>query len=83
MAKKKATKKKVTKKAGKAKGKKKAAARESLVVASKVKMYVRGKGLIASGELIGAVNDAVHCMLDKAAERTAANRRSTVRPQDI
>jgi len=81
MARKKAT-KKTAKKATKKKGGKKSA-RESLVVASKVKGYVRGKGLIASGELIGAVNDAVHCMLDKAAERTAANRRSTVRPQDI
>jgi hypothetical protein len=77
----KAGKKKATKAKAKAKGKK--GGRETLVVASKVKNYVRGKGYIASGDLIASLNDAVHHLLDHATERTTANRRSTVRPQDI
>jgi hypothetical protein len=74
-------KKKKAKKSGakKSRGKTK----DSLVVASKVKAYVRGKGYIASGDLIGAVNEAVYGMLDSATNRTDANKRSTVRPQDI
>ena len=32
---------------------------------------------------IGALNDAVYAVLDDAAKRTKANRRSTVKPQDL
>ncbi len=79
MAKRKKKKTKAKAKAKRGGGKKK----EVLVVASKVKAYVRGKGFIASGDLIGAVNDAVYGILDNATSRTEANRRSTVRPQDV
>lgn len=69
------------KKAGKKSARK--SARENLVVASKVKGYVRGKGFIASGDLIASLNERVYSLLDQATDRTTANRRSTVRPQDI
>jgi len=85
MAKKK-KKSKTKKKAARRGAKKKVArksARDSLVVASKVKGYVRGQGYISSGDLIEAVNNAVYGLLDKATARTDANKRSTVRPQDI
>ena len=54
--KKKASKKKAGKKKASRRG---GGGRESLVVTSKVKNYVRSKGYIASGDLIDAVNERV------------------------
>ena len=84
MAKKK-TAKKATKKTAKKKAasKKPAAKKEMLVVASKVKAYIKGKGLMTSSDAIGALNDKIHQLLDQAASRTENNRRSTVKPQDL
>ncbi len=59
------------------------AKKESLVVASKVKAYVRSKKMMTSSDALGAISDRVYSMLDKAIERTKANRRSTVKPQDL
>jgi hypothetical protein len=70
-------KKKAAKKAAKS-GKK-----DVLVVASKVKAYIRGKGCMCSADAVQAISDCVYCCLDHAIERTKANRRSTVRPQDF
>jgi hypothetical protein len=57
--------------------------KESLVVASKVKAYIKSKKMKTSADAVGAISDGVYCMLDKAVERTKANRRSTVKPQDL
>ena len=57
--------------------------RDVLVVGSKVKAYVRGKGCMAAGDLVEAVSSQVYNLLDRAADRTKANKRSTVRPQDL
>jgi len=57
--------------------------KESLIVASKVKAYIKSKKMMTSSDALAALNDAVYCMLDKAADRTKANRRSTVKPQDL
>lgn len=57
--------------------------KESLIVASKVKAYIKSKRMMTSSDALGAISDSVYCMLDKAVERTKANRRSTVRPQDL
>lgn len=54
-----------------------------LVVASKVRGYLKEKGVKMSGELVGALNDQVKHLLDGAAGRTKANKRSTVKPQDV
>jgi len=59
------------------------AKKESLVVASKVKAYVKSKKMMTSSEAIGAISDKVYCMLDQAIARTKANRRSTVKAQDL
>ena len=70
----------------KKKAKKKAAkksSKEVLVVASKVKAYVKSKKMMTSSDAIGALSDKVYAMLDDAIERTQANRRSTVKPQDL
>ncbi|MHC4315957.1 MAG: hypothetical protein ACYSW3_26235 [Planctomycetota bacterium] len=43
--------------------------KESLIVASKVKAYIKSKKMMTSS--------------DRAIARTQANRRSTVKPQDL
>lgn len=63
--------------------KKKAAKREVLVVASKVKDYIKAQGLQSSGEVVPALSDKIYAMIDEAASRTKENKRSTVRPHDL
>jgi len=75
-AKKKAAKKKVAKKSSKA-------SREVLVVASKVKEYIKGSGLQSSGEVIPALSEKIYDLLDEAMERTKSNHRATLRPNDL
>jgi hypothetical protein len=57
--------------------------REPLVVASKMKAYIRGKGMMSSSEAVGAISEVVYNVLDAAMARAKANRRSTVRAQDL
>lgn len=57
--------------------------KEVLVVGSKVKEVIREAGLRSDGELVQAVSDKVHELLDAAIGRAIANRRSTVRPYDL
>ena len=57
--------------------------RESLIVASKIKAYIKSKKMMTSSDALGAINERVRSMLDAAIERTKANRRSTVKPQDL
>ena len=54
-----------------------------LVVASKVREHLKSKGVKVSGDLVPALNKKVMWLLDQAAERTKANKRSTVKPQDV
>jgi hypothetical protein len=56
---------------------------EMLLVGTKVRNYIKGKGCMMSGELLDALNCKVGCLLDAAIERTKANKRSTVKPQDL
>ncbi len=57
--------------------------KESLIVASKIKAYIKSKKMMTSSEALGAISDAVYRMLDEAIVRTKANRRSTVKAQDL
>ena len=57
--------------------------RESLVVASKIKAYIKEKQMMTSADSLETISDKVYCILDAAMNRTKANRRSTVKPQDI
>ena len=66
-----------------AKKKKKASSKEVLVVASKVKAYIKSKGMMTSSDAIVALSDEVYKMLNAGIARTKANRRSTVKPQDL
>lgn len=67
-----------------AKKKKKAVkGKEPLVVASKVKAYVKTKKMMTSNDAVAELSNKIYAMLDVACERTKANRRSTLRPQDL
>ena len=57
--------------------------KESLVVASKVKAYIKSKKMMTSSDALGAISDKVYSMLDAAIARTQANRRSTVKSHDL
>jgi histone H3/H4 len=59
------------------------AGKEVLVVASKVKTYIKSKQMKTSSETIAALSDKVCVILDDAVVRAKANRRSTVKPQDL
>ena len=63
--------------------KKSTAKKEVLVVASKVKAYIKSKKMMTSADAICALSDNVRDILDAAMKRTKANRRSTVKPQDL
>ena len=62
---------------------KKTSKKEMLVVVSKVKTYIRSKGMMCSSDAAMALSDSLYCRLDSAMERAKANRRSTVKPQDL
>ncbi len=55
---------------------------DMIIVASKLRAYLKEKGVKMSGELPEAMNKKVMALLDAAAERSKANKRSTVKPQD-
>ncbi|MBE7437654.1 MAG: hypothetical protein HS115_04295 [Spirochaetales bacterium] len=57
--------------------------RESLIVASKVKGYIKEKGCIVSSDAMGALNEKIYKLLDEATDRTKDNKRSTLRPYDF
>ena len=83
MAKKKkaATKKKAApkKKAAKKSTKKK----EMLLVGSKTKEALKGKGYNVSSDALEAMNDYVYWLVEQAQKRCTANGRKTIRPYDI
>lgn len=57
--------------------------KEIVVVGSKVKEVVKEAGLRSDGELVQAVSDKVHELLEAAITRCQGNNRSTVRPHDL
>ena len=57
--------------------------KEVLIVASKVKGYIKSKNMNTSAEAIGTISEQVYCLLDAATTRTKANGRKTVKSQDI
>ncbi len=63
--------------------KKKTSARESLIVASKVKNYVRSKKMMTSTDAVAALSEKIYSLLDLAMERCKANKRSTLKPHDL
>jgi histone H3/H4 len=58
-------------------------ASDVLVVASKVKEYIKSRGAKTSGETIPALSEMLSKALDEAINRARANKRSTVKPCDL
>ena len=56
---------------------------EMLVVGSKVKAYIKEKGMHVSGDFAEGLSAEVAALIDKAVKRCEANKRSTVRPADL
>jgi uncharacterized protein YfcZ (UPF0381/DUF406 family) len=57
--------------------------REIVVVASKIKDVIKESGCQSSGDLVEAISDKVHEMIETATERAKQNSRATVRPYDL
>jgi len=57
--------------------------KEMLLVGSKVKAYVKSKGLNSSGDVLDGLNCCVYECLDKAVARAKANGRKTLRASDV
>lgn len=57
--------------------------KDILIVASKLKDAVKKKKCQSSGDLVEAVSDRVHAMIEEAANRAKKNGRATVRPYDL
>ena len=58
-------------------------AKETMVVVSKIKEYVKNKGFQTSETAVGALSDAVCELLDKAVARAKDNGRQTIKDRDI
>jgi len=56
---------------------------DMMVVTSKVKAFVKSKGGMTSAEAVYALNEKVARLLEDAIARTKANKRATVKPQDL
>jgi hypothetical protein len=54
-----------------------------VVVASKVRAVVRGKGVNMSSDVIEALDAKVKCLLTSAVARTVGNKRKTLRAVDL
>ncbi|MCU0823898.1 MAG: hypothetical protein O9301_01985 [Leptospira sp.] len=57
--------------------------KESLIVTSKVKAYIKSKGFMTSGDAIEGLNEEIYRLIDRACERTSSNKRTTVRSTDF
>ena len=57
--------------------------KDVLVVASKVKAYIKTKKMNTSADAITKLSEQIYCMIDNATERSKANGRKTIKGQDI
>ena len=57
--------------------------KEALVVASKVREYIRARDAMMASDFIEALNREVRRIIDRAVERCKGNKRSIVAPKDL
>jgi len=57
--------------------------RDTLVVASKVKAYIKSKKMNTSADAINKLSEQVYMMIDNATTRSKANGRKTIKDQDV
>ncbi len=56
---------------------------EALVVKSKVRALAKKKKMNLGGDAVDAISKEIIRMVDRAADRAKANRRSTIKGRDI
>lgn len=56
---------------------------DALVVKSKVRAWAKKKRMNLGGDAVDALNKEITRLVDRAAERAKANRRSTIKGRDI
>lgn len=56
---------------------------DMLVVKSKIREYAKKKKMNLGGDAVAALTKEVQKLVDRAAERAKANRRSTIKGRDI
>lgn len=59
------------------------AKKEMLLVGSKTKEALKGKGFNVSSETLDALNEYVYWLVEQAQKKCEANGRKTIRPYDI
>ena len=57
--------------------------RDVLVVASKIREYVKSNDCNTSGEFIGELSNTVYDLIDKAINRAQGNNRKTIQAKDV
>ena len=57
--------------------------KEMLLVGSKTKEALKGKGFNVSADTLDALNEYVYWLVDQAQKKCEANGRKTIRPYDI
>ena len=57
--------------------------RDVLVVASKIREYVKNNDCNTSGEFIGELSNSVYDLIDKAISRAQGNNRKTIQAKDV
>lgn len=57
--------------------------RDVLVVASKIREYVKSNDCNTSGEFISELSNTVYDLIDKAINRAQGNNRKTVQAKDV
>ncbi|MCB1326667.1 MAG: hypothetical protein H7A21_14265 [Spirochaetales bacterium] len=57
--------------------------KETLIVASKTKAYIKSQGCMVSSDALDELNRKVYDLLDNAIKRTKDNKRSTLRAHDF
>ena len=57
--------------------------RDVLVVASKIREYVKNNDCNTSGEFIGELSNTVYDLIDKAISRAQGNNRKTIQAKDV
>ncbi len=62
---------------------KKPSGKEMLIVGSKVRALIKSRKCMTSSEFLPALSKVVSGLVEKAAERAKANKRSTLRARDL
>lgn len=57
--------------------------REALIVASKVRNYIRQKNMRVAGDALEALSSRVYELIDEAISRCKGNKRQTIRDCDF